>query len=138
MVRSDAINSIGNYPQYDISMDNLRDIDGTLPPNHFEISRIVLEPGEDKSKFLYLRHFEKTTDRSVKYARVTLSDSLNSIKVEVLNNAFESPFLVEKNTYTMVPLNNGKEFPLNRYGIIFETKKQGKGTLQIFCKFVKD
>lgn len=138
MVRSDAINSIGNYPQYDISMDNLRDIDGTLPPNHFEISRIVLEPGEDKSKFLYLRHFEKTTDRSVKYARVTLSDSLNSIKVEVLNNAFESPFLVEKNTYTMVPLNNGKEFPLNRYGIIFETKKQGKGTLQIFCKFIKD
>ena len=138
MTRADAINSIGNCPQYDISMDDLKDIDGQLPPNHFEISRIVLEPGEDKAKYLYLRHFEKTTDRSVKYARVTLSDSLNSIKVEVMNNAFESPFLIERKTKTMVPLNNGKEFPIDRYGIIFETKKQGKGNLQIFCKFVKD
>ena len=138
MTRADAINSIGNYPQFDISMDELRDIDGNLPVNHFETSRIVLEPGEANSKFLYLRHFEKTTDRSKKYARVTLSESLNSIKIEVLNDAFESPFLIEKKTRTMIPLNNGKEFPLDRYGIIFETKKQGKGTLQIFCKFVKE
>lgn len=138
MTRADAINSIGNYPQYDISMDELRDIDGHLPPNHFEISRIVLEPGEKKAKFLYLRHFEKTTDRSTQYARVTLSDSLSSVKVEVLNDAFESPFLVEKHTRSMIPLNNGKEFPIDRYGIIFETKRQGKGVLQIFCKFIKD
>ena len=138
MTRAEGINSIGNYPLFDISMDALRDIDGELPPNHFEISRIVLEPGEDKAKFLYLRQFENTTDRSAKYARVTLSDSLNSIKFEVLNNSFDSPFLVEKNTRTMLPLNNGKEFPLDRYGIIFETKKVGKGNIQIFCKFVKD
>ena len=64
MTRAEGINSIGNYPLFDISMDALRDIDGELPPNHFEISRIVLEPGEDKAKFLYLRHFENTTDRS--------------------------------------------------------------------------
>jgi hypothetical protein len=38
----------------------------------------------------------------------------------------------------MVPLNNGKEFPLDRYGIIFETKKLGKGYIQIFCKFVRE
>lgn len=138
LTRADGINSIGNYPQYDISMDGLIDIDGKLPPNHFEVSRIVLEPGEDKAKFLYLRHFEQTTNRSVKYARVTLASSLNSVKVEVLNNAFEAPFLIEKQTRTMVPLNNGKEFPLDRYGIIFDTKKHGKGSLQIFCKFVKD
>ena len=138
MTIADGINSIGDYPKYDISIDLLRDIDGNLPPNYFEISRIILEPGEDKSKFLYLRHFEKTTDRSAKYARVTLSDSLNSIKLEVLNNSFDSPFLIEKNTKTIVPLNNGKEFPLDRYGIIFESKKIGKGNIQIFCKFVKD
>ena len=138
MTRADAINSIGNCPQYDISMDDLKDIDGKLPPNHFEISRIVLEPGSDNAKFLYLRHFEKTTGRDEKCARVTLAESLNSIKVEVKNNAFESPFLIERKTKTMVPLNNGKEFPIDRYGIIFETKKQGKGYLQFFCKFVKD
>lgn len=138
MTRADVINSIGNYPQYDISMEELLDMDGKLPLNHFEISRIVIEPGEDKAKFLYLRHFEKTTDRSVKYARVTLSDSLTSIKVEILNNAFEAPLLVERETGKLSPLNNGKEFPIDRHGIIFETKKQGKGSLQIFCKFVKD
>ena len=96
-----------------------------------------MEPGEDKAKYLYLRHFEKNTERSVKYARVTLSDSGTSVKVEVLNNAFESPFLIEKTTRTMFPLNNGKEFPLDKYGIIFETKKLGKGYIQIFCKFVR-
>lgn len=138
MTRADGINSIGNYPQYDITMDGLRDIDGQLPPNHFEISRIVLEAGEERAKFLYLQHFEQTTDRSAKFARVTLSDSLTSVKVEVLNKAFEAPFLIEKQTRSMIPLNNGKEFPLDRYGIIFETKKHGKGSLQIFCKFVKD
>jgi len=139
LTRSDAINSIGNYPQYDISMDNLRKINSSeLPPNHFEISKIILEPGEDKAKYLYLRHFEKNTERSVKYARVTLSDSGTSVKVEVLNNVFESPVLVEKNTRSKTPLNNGKEFPLDRYGIIFETKKLGKGYIQIFCKFVRE
>lgn len=138
MTRADGINCIGNYPQFDISMDNLKDINGQLPPNHFEISRIVLEPGENKAKYLYLRHFEQTTDRSVKYARVTLSESLNSIKFEVLNNSFDAPILVEKNKRTITPLNNGKIFELDRYGIIFETKKIGKGSVQIFCKFVKD
>lgn len=138
LTRSEAINSIGDYPQYDISMDNLRVTNSSeLPPNHFEISKIILEPGEDKAKYLYLRHFEKNTERSVKYARITLSDSGTSVKVEVLNNAFESPFLIEKTTRTMVPLNNGKEFPLDKYGIIFETKKLGKGYIQIFCKFVR-
>lgn len=138
LTRSEAINSIGDYPQYDISMDNLRVTNSSeLPPNHFEISKIILEPGEDKAKYLYLRHFEKNTERSVKYARITLSESGTSVKVEVLNNAFESPFLIEKTTRTMVPLNNGKEFPLDKYGIIFETKKLGKGYIQIFCKFVR-
>lgn len=138
MTRSEAINNIGNYPQYDISMDNLRVTNSTqLPPNHLEIGKIILEPGEDKAKYLYLRHFERNTERSVKYARVTLSNAGTSVKVEILNNAFESPFLIEKNTRTMVPLNNGKEFPLDRYGIIFDTKKFGKGYLQIFCKFVR-
>lgn len=139
LTRSEAINSIGDYPQYDISMDNLRVTNSSiLPPNHFEISKIILEPGENRAKYLYLRHFEKNTERSVKYARVTLSDSGLSVKVEILNDSFESPFLIEKNTRTMFPLNNGKEFPLDRYGIIFETKKLGKGYIQIFCKFVRE
>lgn len=138
LTRSEAINSIGDYPQYDISMDNLRVTNSSeLPPNHFEISKIILEPGEDKAKYLYLRHFEKNTERSMKYARVTLSDLGTSVKVEVLNNAFESPFLIEKTTGKMFPLNNGKEFQLDKYEIIFETKKLGKGYIQIFCKFVR-
>ena len=133
--RADLINSIGNYPQYDISKDELRDSEGNLSPNRVEISRVVLEPGIPK--YLYLRHFEKATGRNIKYAKVTLSDSSSSVRFEVLNNAFESPFLVERKIGSQIPLNNGKEFPVDR-DIIFETKKQGKGILQIFCEFIKD
>ena len=137
--RAEAINSIGNYPQYDISIDNLRLTNSSkLPPNHFEISRVILEPGEKNAKYLYLRHFEKNTDRSLKYAKVTLNDSATAVKVEVLNNAFVSPFLVEKKSRQLIALNNGKEFPLDKYGIIFETKKLGKGAVQIFCKFTRE
>lgn len=139
LTRSEVINNIGNYPEYDILMDNLRITNSNkFPPNYFEISRIILEPGDAKSKFLYLRHFEKNTERSMKYARITLSTSGTTVKVEVLNNVFDSPYLIEKNTRTIVPLNNGKEFPLDRYGIVFERKKFGKGFIKIFCKFVRE
>lgn len=138
MRRDEFINSIGDYPKLSINIDNLKDLDGNEPSNFFEVSRIILEPGEKNAKYLYLRHFEANTERSKAYARVTLSDSETSLKVEILHNAFTAPYLIEKKTLTHIPLGNGKEnIQYDRYGIIFDSKKQGKGLLQIFCKFIK-
>lgn len=138
MKRDEMINSIGNYPKLDIDLENLKDNDGNIPTSFFEVSRIILEPGEKNAKYLYLRHFETNTERSKPYARITLSESENSLKVEILNDAFENPYLIEKKTRTHIPLGHGKEnIQYDRYGIIFDSKKQGKGYLQIFCKFIK-
>ena len=136
--RDELINSIGDYPQLTINLENLKDSDGNDPVNFFEVSRIILEPGEKNAKYLYLRHFESNTDRSKAYARITLSENETSLKVEILHNAFTNPYLVEKKTMTHIPLGAGKEnIQYDRYGIIFDSKKQGKGLLQIFCKFIK-
>jgi len=138
MKADEAINSFGDYPQYDISIDNLRDADGKLPPNYVEVSRIVLEPGDKNSKYLYLHHFEKCTDRSKKFARVTLMDTEDSVKVQILNNVYPNPALIEKKTRKLTPLNKGKIFPIDNYGVFFDTIKFGKGHIQIFCKFIKE
>ena len=138
MGRDEFINSIGDFPKLTIDIDNLTDLDGKKPTNFFEISKIVLEPGEKNAKYLYLRHFEANTDRSKAYARVTLSDNETSLKVEILHDAFSNPYLIEKKTLAHIPLGKGKEnIKYDRYGIIFDSKKQGKGLLQIFCKFIK-
>lgn len=136
--RDELINSIGDFQELDINLENLKDENGKDPDNFFEVSRIILEPGEQNAKYLYLRHFETNTDRSKLYAKITLSDSENSLKVEILNDAFKNPYLVEKRTSTHIALGNGKEnIQYDRYGIIFDSKKQGNGYLQIFCKFIK-
>jgi len=136
--RDELINSIGEYPKLSIDIENLKDAEGHEPANFFEVSRIILEPGEKNAKYLYLRHFETNTERSKAYARVTLSDNESALKVEILHDAFPNPYLVEKKTMTHIPLGVGKEnIQYDRYGIIFDSKKQGKGLLQIFCKFIK-
>lgn len=135
--RDEVINNIGNYPQYDISIDGLRSCEGSIAENYIETARVILEPGESKAKFLYLRHFEKNTQRSKKYARITLSDSCYYVSIEILNNVFENSLLIEKSTGKIIPLNQGKEFPLDRYGVIFDTQKHGNGFIQIFGEFIK-
>ncbi len=136
--RDELINSIGDYPKLSIDLENLKDLEGNDPSNFFEISRIILEPGDKKGKYLYLRHFESNTERSKQYARITLSENESSLKVEILHNSFKNPYLVESKTKTNIPLGDGKEnIQYERYGIVFDSKKQGKGLLQIFCKFIK-
>lgn len=136
--RDELINSIGNYPKLNIDLDNLKDLTGKELNHFFEISRIILEPGEKNAKFLYLRHFEANSERNKAYARITLSETEMSLKVEILNDSFKNPYLVEKRTLTHISLGNGKEnIQYDRYGILFDSKKQGKGLLQIFCKFIK-
>lgn len=136
--RNELINSIGDYPKLNINIDSLKDSKGNDPENFFEISRIILEPGEKNAKYLYLRHFETNTDRSKAYAKITLSENETSLKVDVLHGAFKNPYLIEKETMTQILLGSGKEnIQYDKYGIIFDNKKQGKGLLQIFCKFIK-
>ena len=138
MKRDELINSIGDFPKLSVNLDNLKDMDGNEPVNFFEISRIILEPGEKNAKYLYLRHFEENTDRSKPYARITLSENEESLKVEILNNAFQNPYLIKKKTMTHISLESEREnIQYDKYGILFDSKKQGKGLLQIFCKFIK-
>lgn len=138
MRNDEAINSFGDFPKFDISLESLQSTDGKMPPSYFEVSRIVLEPGELKAKYLYLHHFENTTESSLKFARVTLSEGLDKVKVEVLNNVYQFPNLIEKRSRKLIPMNRGKIFPVEDYGILFETKRFGKGSIQIFAKFIKE
>lgn len=134
--RDQVINAIGDFPEYDVDVVNLLDENGEEPSHSIEICMIVLEPGEINAKYLYMRHFESTTERSAKYARIVLSDNQQSVRIEIMNNAFQNPVLVEKaHRSSLIPLNQGKEFPLDNYGIIFDSKKHGQGQIQIFAKF---
>ena len=139
MKRDEGINAIGNYPHLDINLENLKDNEGKEPATFFEVCRIVLEPGEKNAKYLYMRHFESNAERSKAYAKITLSESENSLKVEILHDAFDNPYLIEKKTMSHIALGKGKEnIQVDKYGIIFDSKKLGKGKLQIFCKFIKE
>lgn len=135
--RDEVINNIGDYSRYDVLLENLL-IDGKTPASHVETCRILLEPNEKKPKFLYLRHFESNTERSAPYARLTLDGTSRMVRIEVSKMVFPNAFLIEKNTRTRTALNQGKEFPVDRYGIIFNAQKHGKGYIQIFGKFVKE
>ena len=141
--RADLINSIGDYPDLNIDIENLKDENGKEPLNFEEISRIVLEPGENNTKYLYLRHFEKTNERQEVYAKVTLSE-VKTLKIEIAKNYFENAYLVERPNMQRnamekhIPLGKGKEgIQFDKYGIVFETKKQGTGFIKIFCKFIE-
>ena len=138
--RDELINSIGYFPKLTVDLENLKDIDGNEPSDFFETARIILEPGENHAKYLYLRHFEKNTDRSKAYAKITLSENEESLKVEILNSdVFPNPCLVEKKTMTQRPLGKGREdISYSKYGILFDSKKQGNGFLEIFCRFIKE
>ena len=135
--RDEVINNIGDYSRYDVLLENLL-VDGEAPASHMETCRIILEPNEKKSKFLYLRHFDSNTERSEPYAKVTLDSTSRMVRVEVAKSVFPDACLIEKNTRTRTALNQGKEFPADRYGIIFNAQKHGKGFIQIFGKFVKE
>jgi hypothetical protein len=135
--RDEVINSIGDYSRYDVELDNLW-ADGKPPVNNLEVSRIILEANDSKAKFLYLRHFENTTDRSEAYAKLTLDPASGMVRLRVLDPRFSDACLIEKTKRTRLALNLGKEFPTDRYGIIFGVQKHGKGVIQIFGKFVKE
>lgn len=135
--RDEVINNIGEYPQYDVALENLL-TDGNAPANHVETCRIILEANENKSKYLYLRHFESNTERSEPYAKITLDSTSRMARLEVSKAVFPEAYLIEKGTRKRTALNQGKEFTADRHGIIFDARKHGKGHLQIFGKFVRE
>lgn len=135
--RDEVINNIGEYPQYDVALENLL-TDGNAPANHVETCRIILEANENKSKYLYLRHFESNTERSEPYAKITLDSTSRMVRLEVSKAVFPEAYLIEKGTRKRTALNQGKEFTADRHGIIFDARKHGKGHLQIFGKFVRE
>ena len=135
--RDEVINGIGDYSKYDVALENLL-VDGKAPVSYVETCRIVLEPNENKSKYLYLSHFESTTERRKSYAKVTLDGTSQMVRIEVLQSMFPDACLIEKSTRARTALNQGKEFPCERYGVIFNAQKHGKGYIQIFGKFVKE
>lgn len=138
MTAADAIDSIGHYPQYDVSMDELKDIDGKLPENHLEAWRIVLEPGEKNAKSIYRQHFEFTGNRGERIFVLSLSENGTQMKINVVDKAAcPDAYLVEKKTRRTKPLGDGQIFPWEDYGIVFLTQRQGKGYVQYFSKFVR-
>ena len=137
MNRADLINSIGNYPEYDVDIKNLKDSAGKETKAHSTISEIVLESGEEK--YLYLRHFEENTNRSKEYVRIVLS-SEERLSVKILNNKFENAYLCNINTKEQKPIKNEEEkvIKYNEDAIFFDEKKQGKRILKTYgiCKKV--
>ena len=139
--RSDVINGIGDYPQYDVAEQNLwlgSGTDSIAPETHFEMRKVLLKPG--KENFLYSRHFECTEQRDQKAVIIKYDKESNRGQIFVNKKVFAEPYLIDKSTrQEKIYINDGKEnFSLDKYGVVFGTVKHRSGYIKIFGKFVRE
>lgn len=148
MDMADAINNMGDFVDLDVDISNIL-IDGQKPAQKIKINRVVFDISymaeklkEDAAftikKYLYLFDFENTLERSKPYAKIELKDLDGNIEITVDPKYFPNAQLINLATKQYVPLNNGKAFKSDKYGVIFESKPFGKGTLIISGKFVRE
>lgn len=131
---AEMINSIGDYSQYNVSLENLCAA-GEKMPRCVEFTRMLLPRNP---KVLYKRHFEDIIDRQKPCARICFDSVSGKISLAVDVQHFPNAKLVDIKTRKKEDLKEGKEFPSDKYGIIFHTIKHGNGWLQIAGKFVRE
>ena len=99
-----------------------------------EISSIILE--ENRDKYLYLRHFERTTQRSKAFAKITYVDSVSeNIRLQIVDTSVISAcYLIDRRSYgTKIPIDDlrkAKEFAMDRYAILFDVTQSRVGKIE--------
>ncbi len=100
-------------------------IDESEKNNRFNhISTVVLE--ENQGRFLYLRHFERSSKRSRYFAKVTLLDEVSGlVRLQILDTSvIPACYLIDRQSRsTRIPIDDvkkGQEFSFDRYGILFD------------------
>ena len=148
MDMADAINNMGDFVDLDVNIRNIM-IDGEKPAHKIKINRVIFDisymaemlrqdPSFTIKKYLYLFDFENTLERSKPYAKIELKDLDGNVEIIVDTKYFPNAKLINLTTKQFLPLNNGKAFKSDKYGVVFESKPFGKGTLIISGKFVRE
>lgn len=99
-----------------------------------EICSVVLE--ENRDKYLYLRHFERTTKRSKAFAKITLTDDISgNVRLQIVDTTIiPSCFLIDRRSPgTKIPIDNlgkAKEFSMDRFAILFDVVQSRVGKIK--------
>ncbi len=139
---------MGDFVDLDVDIRNIM-IDGQKPVQKIKINRVVFDisymaemlkqdPSFTIKKYLYLFDIENTLERSKPYAKIELKDLDGNVEITVDTKHFPNAQLINLTTKQYLPLNNGKAFKSDKYGVVFENKPFGKGTLIISGKFVRE
>ena len=98
------------------------------------VSTVLLD--ENKSRYLYLRHFERTSNRSQYFAKITLMDSIsNTVRLQILDTTVISAcYLIDRKArgtkIAVQDIRKAQEFNYECYDILFDVVDSRVGKIQ--------
>lgn len=101
-----------------------------------KITSVVLE--ENKEKYLYLRHFERTARRSQPFVKITLKDLISgNVRLQIVDTSvIPVCYLVDRRSPgTKLPvedLKKAKEFSLDRFCLLLDISPSRVGKIETF------
>jgi serine/threonine protein kinase len=99
-----------------------------------KISSVVLE--ENKDKYLYLRHFERTTKRSKPFVKITLTDKVSgNVRLQIVDTSIiPMCYLIgRRSPGTRIPvedLRRAKEFSIDRFALLLDVTQSRVGKIE--------
>ncbi|MCH5165491.1 MAG: serine/threonine protein kinase [Clostridiales bacterium] len=99
-----------------------------------EACSVILE--ENKDKYLYLRHFEKTTKRSHPFAKIALVDTISgTIRLQVVDTSIiPACYLIDRRSpqtrKRIDDLRRANEFSMEQFAILFDVVQSRVGKIE--------
>ena len=99
-----------------------------------KITSVVLE--KNKEKYLYLRHFERTTRRSKPFVKITLTDSISgNVRLQIVDaSIIPACYLIDRRSPgTKIPvedLKRAKEFSIDRFCLLLDITQSRVGKIE--------
>lgn len=99
-----------------------------------KITSVVLE--ENKDKYLYLRHFERTTKRSRPFVKITLTDNVSgNVRLQIVDTSIiPMCYLIDRRSPgTKIPvedLKRAKEFSIDRFALLLDVTQSRVGKIE--------
>jgi serine/threonine protein kinase len=120
--------------------NNNYDSETLIGENKFELSHIVFTANE--TKYLHLKHFERTNNITPSLFALTINDEFNKIvRIEVNprtdNSITANSLLVNKQNNSSIPIGKAREFPCDEYDICFEITDSRVGKIKTLARFYK-
>lgn len=98
------------------------------------VSTVLLD--ENQSRYLYLRHFERTSNRSRYFAKITLTDSIsNTVRLQILDTTVISAcYLIDRKArgtkIAVQDIRKAQEFNYECYDVLFDVMDSRVGKIQ--------